>query len=82
MRAWTDGIGYFCNTGERDEVNVRLMQHTPDGDVWRNNLPPILYLVAKRPLEAHSELVQAYNVPGESYGEGQGSPHTAPGCFP
>ena len=63
-----DGVGYFCNTGARDEVNVVIIVHQPDGDVWRNNLPPLLIIAAKTDLEPHDECIQGYGVPSENCG--------------
>ena len=59
-------MGYFCNTGARDEVNVVIIVHQPDGDVWRNNLPPLL-IAAKTDLQPHDECIQSYGVPSENY---------------
>ena len=64
----SDGLGYFCNTGSRSDINVTIHVHTPSGDVWRNNLPPILVIMAKTDLAPHTECIQEYGYPSGSYG--------------
>ena len=54
------GCGYMSNTDINPRaINVRIKSVSPCRSNWL--APPLLFLVARRDIEAHEEILQAYN---------------------